>query len=176
MKPTKKLFFNVVERVEQHCLSKGFVGHPAYDAAWEPANQAYEASLIRSDVSDVIDQLNISFYPSLSAFRFNVQRSDKTFEIKSIDNIPNDAGAWTEHWLYHPFDEYSLLNGTAWNIFSHSLDFKVRKQEPLNVEAEALKVFTAFKRNSVFLFDALEGNYRGRLVEVRHYAIQRPHT
>ncbi|MEH6741509.1 MAG: hypothetical protein V7695_23585 [Sulfitobacter sp.] len=55
MKPNKKLFFAVLERVASYCHSEGFVAHPAYVSAWEPHNQAYQATLIRSDVSDFID-------------------------------------------------------------------------------------------------------------------------
>ena len=174
MKPNKNLFFDVLKRVASDCESEGFVEHPAYVSAWEPANQAYEATLIRSDVSDFIDQLNVSFYPSWHSFRFHINRSVNPFGIKTIDDVPTDAGEWTDCWLYHPFEEYLLNSGTAWNVFSIKNDFKVSKRKPMNVEAETLKVCAAFERNSVFLFNALRGNYRGRLVDVQHYKIERP--
>lgn len=174
MKPNKKLFFDVLKSVSADCEAEGFVGHPAYISAWEPTNQAYEATLIRSDFSKFIDQLNVSFYPSWKSFRFHVTRSQNLFGINDIEDIPTDAGEWSDCWLYEPFDEYELMSGTAWNIFSIKNFFGVSKREPLNVEAEAYKVCTAFRRNSKFLFDALRGNYHGRFVSIEHYEIERP--
>lgn len=174
MKPHKKLFFDVLKRVARHCESEGFVDHPVYGSAWEPANQAYQATLIRSDVSNFIDQLNVSFYPSSSAFEFEVNRSVNSLGINSVDELPNDAGDWTDCWLFRPYDQYSLGNYSAWNIFHIDRGFRVSKREPIDVEAETLKVCSSFERNSVFLFDALKGNYNGRSVRVTHHKIERP--
>jgi len=76
--------------------------------------------------------------------------------------------------LYHPFDEYLLNSGSAWNVFSIKSDFKMSKRKSMKVEAETLKMCTVFERNSVFLFNALRGSYRGRLVDIKHYKIERP--
>ncbi len=96
------------------------------------------------------------------------------FGIKTIEDVPHNAGEWTDCWLYQPFDEYLLMSGRAWNTFSIKNHFRVSKRKPLNVEKQSLKVFREFERNSSFLFDALAGRYRGRLVIVRHYEIERP--
>ncbi|UWP94360.1 hypothetical protein K3X48_08875 [Aliiroseovarius crassostreae] len=174
MKPNKKLFFDVLKQVEIRCHREGFVEHPAYVSAWEPGNQAYEATLIRFGGSDIIDQFNMSFYPSWNSFRFDVKRSFNLFCVKGIEDIPQDAGEWTDRWLYQPFDEYLLMSGRAWNIFSIRNDFRVSKRKPLNVVSETHKVCREFERNSTFLFDALAGDYRGRLVDITHYEIERP--
>ncbi|MFC4669680.1 hypothetical protein ACFO5X_14040 [Seohaeicola nanhaiensis] len=174
MKPNKTLFFDVLKHVASVCRSEGFVEHPSYVSAWEPANQAYQATLIRLSASDHIDQFNVSFLPSGHSFRFDVNRSANSFGIKSLEDIPQEAGKWTDCWLYRPRDQYMLMNGRAWNVFSIKLDFKVSKRKPLDVETETLKVCRDFDRNSKFLFSALSGDYHGRLVAVRHYEIARP--
>lgn len=174
MKPNKKLFFDVLKQVATRCHPEGFVEHPAYVSGWEPGNQAYEATLIRLASSDFVDQFNLSFYPSWSSFRFDVKRSANSFGIKAIEDIPDDAGEWTNCWLYQPFDEYLLMSGRAWNIFSIRNHFRVSKRKPLNVETQTLKICREFERNSKFLFGALAGDYCGRLVDIRHYEIERP--
>lgn len=173
MRPNKRLFFDVLKRVARHCESEGFVEHPAYVSAWEPSNQMYEATLIRSDVSEYIDQLNVSFDPSGPAFSFDVIRSVNSFWINSLSDLPSVAGDWTDCWLYQPYDQYVLGNYSAWNIFYIDRGFKLSKRKPLNVEMETLKVCISFERNSGFLFDALRGAYRGRSVHVEHYKIER---
>ncbi|WP_282047943.1 hypothetical protein [Sulfitobacter mediterraneus] len=172
MKPNKKLFFDVLKRVAKHCESEGFVDHPAYGSAWEPANQLYQATLIRSDVSDFIDQLNVSFCPSSLAFEFEVNRSLNSFGINSIYGIPTDAGEWTDCWLYQPFERYILCNYGPWNPLYMDRGFKVNKRKPPKPETN--KICTAFERNSTFLFEALKGNYKGRSVRVEHHEIERP--
>lgn len=172
MKPNKKLFFDVLKRVARHCEPEGFVDHPTYVSAWEPANQAYEATLIRSDVSDFIDQLNVSFYPSRPTFRFEVNRSVNSLGINSIDDLPTDAAEWTDCWLYQPFERYILCNYSPWNPLYMDRGFKVNKLKPPKLET--IKICTAFERNSTFLFEALKGNYRGRSVRVEHHEIERP--
>lgn len=174
MKPNKKLFVDVLNRVATRCQVEGFVEHPAYVSAWEPANQAYQATFIRLDASDFIDQFNVSFYPSWHSFRFDIKRSPNSFGINTLEDVPTNAGRWTDCWLYQPFDEYLLNSGRAWNIFSIRNDFRISKRKPLNVEVEARKICQEFERNSKFLFDALDGRYHGRLVDVQHYEIERP--
>lgn len=174
LKPNKKLFFSVLKQVATLCRPEGFVEHPTYVSAWEPGNQAYQATLIRLGASDFIDQFNVSFYPSWRSFRFDVKRSANSFGVRTLEDIPRDAGQWTDCWLYQPFDEYLLKSGRAWNVFSIKSNFEVSKRKPVDVELEAHKVCRNFKRNSKFLFDALAGDYHGRLVDVRHYEIERP--
>lgn len=174
MNNNKKLFFDVLKQVATRCRSEGFVEHPSYVSAWEPGNQAYEATLIRLSASDFIDQFNVSFFPSWHSFRFDVTRSANSLGIKALEDVPQDAGQWTDRWLYQPFDEYLLMSGRAWNVFSVRNHFKVSKRKPLDVELEAFKVCQEFDRNSKFLFSALAGDYSGRLVDVRHYEIERP--
>lgn len=174
MKPNKKLFFDVLNQVAARCRAEGFVEHPAYVSAWESANQAYQATLIRLVAPVFIDQFSVSFYPSWRSFRFEVKRSANSFGIKTLEDVPQDAGQWTDCWLYEPFDEYLLKSGRAWNVFSIKNDFEVSKRRPLDVERETRRVCQEFERNSKFLFDALDGDYLGRLVDVRHQEIERP--
>ncbi len=174
MKPNKKLFFDVLKQAATRCRAEGFVEHPAYVSAWEPGSQAYEATLIRLVASDFIDQFNVSFYPSWHSFRFDIIRSANSFGIKTLEDVPQVAEQWTDCWLYEPIDEYLLNSGRAWNVFSIKNDFKVSKRKPLDVELETRKVCQEFERNSKFLFDALDGDYLGRLVDVCHYEIERP--
>ena len=174
MKPNKKLFFSVVEQVSAACRPEGFVEHPTYVSGWEPANQAYEASLIRLLNAEFIDQLEICFYPSLRSFSFDVTRIANSFGFTSVDDIPQDAGLWTESWLYQPFDRYSLLSGQKWNPFSQLLQFRIGKRQPIDVDAEAAKISQRFERNSKYLYGALSGTYKGQMVHVAHYEIERP--
>ncbi len=173
MKPNKKLFFDVVTETAKLCHLQGFVEHPSYASIWEAENQAYTATLIRLSGSNFIDQLTISFYPSWFSFRFDVKRSTNSFSIKTLDDVPNDAAQWTECWLYEPFDEYLLKSGRAWNVFSIKNDFSVKKRMKLDVKIAARTICKEFTRNSTFLFDALDGNYQGRMVAVRRHTIER---
>ena len=102
LKPNKKLFFSVLKQVATLCRPEGFVEHPTYVSAWEPGNQAYQATLIRLGASDFIDQFNVSFYPSWRSFRFDVKRSANSFGVRTLEDIPRDAGQWTDCWLYQP--------------------------------------------------------------------------
>lgn len=174
MKSNKKLFFDVLKQVTTCCNSEGFVEHPAYVTAWDSGNQAYQATLIRLVASTFMDQFNVSFYPSWRSFRFYINRSTNSFGIKTVEDVPNDAHEWTDCWHYQPFDEYLLVSRGLWNIFSTKNHFGVRKGNPIDVEAEAFRIGQAFALNSVFLFDALEGRYSGRRVDVSHYEIERP--
>ena len=174
MKPNKKLFFDVLERVAALSVPEGFVPLPAYVSGWEPENQAYQATLIRSDISEYIDQLNVAFHPAWKAFRFTVNRSRNSYGFNDLSDLPDEAGEWTGLWLYQPYDEYALLSGSSWNIFSTHLDFRVGKGKSFSAEIAAAKVCTEFERNSAFLHEALRGKYSGRLVQVSHYEIQRP--
>lgn len=174
MRPNKKLFFEVVRRVALYCEPHGFVAHPSYAPGWEAANQAYQAELMQTDMSEFIVQLQVTFYPSWSEYRIGANRSKNTFGYRSVKDIPTDAGTWTDTWLYQPFDEFSLSAALPWwNPFARS-PFQVSRRKPLNIEKEADKLSAAFERNAHFLFDAIKGEYDGRMVDVRHYEIQRP--
>lgn len=173
VRPNKKLFLEVVRRVGLFCEPYGFVAHPCYPSAWEPANQAYQASLFHSDVSEFIVQLEIGFYPSQASFGISATKSKSDFGFSSVADVPAVAGDWTELWLYQPFDEFSLSGSSPWNPFSKN-HFKVSKRKPLNVDKEASKVCAAFERNAHFLFQAIKGEYGGRMVTRTHYEIQRP--
>lgn len=174
MSSNKTLFLEVLGSVSTFFESEGFVSHPVYASGWEPANQAYEASLIRLGPPGYIDQLNVNFSPSSRAFRIFVNRSKNSLGIDDLDDIVFDAHTWTESWLYSPFDEYLLMSGSAWNTFSIRNNFRLDRRRAANLHTEAQRLAGAIIRNSRYLIDALRGNYRGRLVAISHYDIKRP--
>jgi len=169
MKANKHLFLNVSGAVTDLCKPEGFVEHPLYPTGWEAANQAYQKSLIRTDLSQHVDQFEVSFFPNIREFRFAITRFDNVFGLKDLADLPADAGDWTDMWLRQPFTEYQLFPGTRWHLLVGHRPFRLRRRDLQDADKAVEKIVQAFAKNARDLFDALCGHYRGRRVQVRAY-------
>lgn len=172
MKPNKKLFHDVSEAVAALCAPEGFVEHPLYPTGWEATNQAYQHSLIPSDLSTHIDQLEMSFMPVDRAFRFVVTRSDNVFGFKDLADLPTDPRHWTDMWLHQPFTEYQLVGGPRWALLAMGRPFQLRPRDLQDTDSAAAKIIAAFRGNARYLFDALRGHPQGRRVAVSAYDVK----
>lgn len=173
MRPNKQVFQEACQGISAIFEPEGFTSHPAYEPSWVPGNQQYEYHLIRRDLSHHVDQLRLAFAPAERTFRVSLSRSANSFGITDISGIPSD-GAWTERWLSAPFTEYLLLSGSKWRPFSQHTGFGYRQRDLDEPRALAERITSAIGRNAPYLLKALRGEYRGRFVQVRDYAILRP--
>ncbi|NVO28473.1 hypothetical protein HJ526_13655 [Donghicola sp. C2-DW-16] len=173
MRPNKKLFLGLIDRLVPLVQKEGFYAHPAYRSEWEPSNQAYEASFLRLS-EGVVDQFELMLWPSDRSVHFHVMQSRNLAGVNSIADIGLDAGAWTDRWLYLPFVEYSLRSGHLWNPFSNLNDFKIKKGFEADTDAEADRLIRAYARNASYLMRALRQEYRGQRVGVIPYDMKRP--
>ena len=173
MPPSKQVFQGVCQGISELFEPEGFTSHPAYQPSWVPGNQRHEFYLIRRDLSRDVDQLQLSLSPAERTFRVQIMRSVNSFGITDLFGIPL-GGAWTERWLYAPYTEYLLLSGSKWCPFSQRAGFGYRRRDLDEPRALAERITSAIGRNSPYLLNALRGEYRGRFVMVKKYAISPP--
>ncbi|MDX8346726.1 hypothetical protein SLH49_01895 [Cognatiyoonia sp. IB215446] len=173
MKANKHLFLSVSDAVADLWKPEGFVEHPVYPTGWEAANQAYQKSLICTDLAPHIDQLEMSFFPKDRAFRFAITRSENVFGINDLVDLPAVVGDWTDMWLHQPFTEYQLCGGTRWDLLLGRQPFRLRRHDLQDVDKAGEKIVRAFAKDASYLFGALRGDYQGRRVLVRAYDMRR---
>jgi len=173
LRPNKQVFQEACQGISALFEPEGFTSHSAYEPSWVPGNQQYELYLIRRDLSRHVDQLQLVFAPADRTFRLSVWRSVNSFGITDISGIPR-AAAWTERWLPAPVTEYLLLSGSRWWPVSERTGFGYRPRDMEEPRALAARITRAIGRNAPYLLKALRGEYRGRFVQVRDYAILRP--
>ncbi len=174
VKPSKQIFLTVFDAVSTLGKAHGFGPHPLYPTGWEPANQAYQGSLICPYVADQVDQFEVALYPAGRTFRFDIIRSANSFGLTGLADLPADAGDWTDMWLHRPYTQYHLKAGKIWHPFAVGRPFRLKPQDLIDVDKAVGKIMKAFAANAQYLFDALHGDYRGRLVNVIRYDVTPP--
>lgn len=166
-RPHKQIFMGVAEQVAEIAKSHGFVDHPAYETGWDPQNQNYTRHLIRPICSQFIDQFEVCYYPNYKGFFISVRRLDRTPERTELLGRNCTAFEWTHAYSINQRVQYDLWDGNHWNPFSGRTAFHLKNSDFANVDVAISKIMKRISRNMTFLFDALNGEYKGRLVHVR---------
>lgn len=173
MKPNKRLFLEVFTRISEDCAHRGFVPHPVYLPVWEPGNQCYEGGLIGESVTPDILQMEVSYYPSFRTFYFKITRVKNERGLTDISDIKGPIGEWTDQWLHHPFEIYSLYSkGRFWPYPTQG--FILTKRDLQDIGSAITKIWNAYQRTSEHLFDAVRERYKGRYVSVTSYDFSIP--
>lgn len=149
----KAVFNAVCDQLGAVFKVEGYVPHPSYRPGWERTNQEYSSDWLNHLVGSRFDMIAVKLLPKDSCFRVVRTLFSNTSGISTLEEVPAEAGAFTDMMFKECFREYTLLDSCEWWKFS-AQGFCVRYRQDETPQQAAQRVVARVLKNLPSLLEA----------------------